>query len=517
MGGALVVAPALRRLEAAVTVPEANLTIGGKYRVLRQLGEGGMGAVYEVENLLTGKIEALKWLHPRLRGHAEIAPRVMHEARAMARIRHRNVVDVYDVVIDGDDIALVMERLEGELLSELIARRELYVDELVAILVPALRGVSAAHAVGVIHRDIKPENIFMSIEAGEPEPVPKIIDFGIAKVFDLESAHTTRSGVTMGTPRYVSYEQLCGARDVDGRTDVYSFGVILYEALTGRAPYEATNLGEQAVLYVTTVPPSVHALCPKVPTRLAGLVERATARDRAMRPSVDALIAELTPFAQPDAYLERLLAFPQPLSQASTAVESGVATKLEGARDASARGPLASGRPARRPRAPRLALAAGLLALAILTALSQLRTDEASVREKPERADPSAQTHVGTEVAPPALPVLSPSLAPVKAELPRDAEIEEAPTPAPARALRGDSRASVRRGARDAREGSPHASLRKAAQTVDLPDAGASVQPVPRPEPEALHRQAEPEAPSVPETRGGRTAPRGGPLRREEF
>ena len=246
-------------------VPELGTIVGGKYRIMRVLGEGGMGAVYEAENVLTLKRAAIKWLHPQLLPHEESYLRVLHEARAAARIRHRNVVDVYDVLREADSIFLVMELLIGEALSARIARGELTMHGFLTLLLPALHGVAAAHAVGVVHRDIKPENIFLVSESGHQEP--KVIDFGISKVIDPDgSPHLTRSGITMGTPKYVSYEQLAGAKDVDARADIYAVGVMLYEALTGRPPYDATSFGQQAIRFATTVPDAVPASCaPRCP------------------------------------------------------------------------------------------------------------------------------------------------------------------------------------------------------------------------------------------------------------
>jgi serine/threonine-protein kinase len=294
-------------------VPELGEILGGKYRILRVLGEGGMGAVYEAENVLTLKRAAIKRLHAQLLAHDEGYQRVLHEARACARIRHRNVVDVYDVVSEGDAICLVMELLIGEPLSALIARGGLAVHDYVNLLLPAMEGVAAAHAVGVVHRDIKPENIFLVNEPGLSEPVPKVIDFGISKVTDPGDApNLTRSGITMGTPRYVSYEQLVGAKNVDERADVYSFGVMLYEALTGRAPYNANTFGQQAICFATTVPMRPRAARSDVPEELDALVWRAIARNRDERfASMKEFMAALAPFARAATYAEPIEAFPQ--------------------------------------------------------------------------------------------------------------------------------------------------------------------------------------------------------------
>ena len=289
--------------------PVPGLTLAGKYRIVRALGEGGMGAVFEAEHVLSLKRAAIKWLHPRVRERERAQTRLLQEARATARIRHRNVVQLYDVMVEEGAIFLVMELLQGELLSQRVAREPLHLFQLVRLLLPAMEGVMAAHDAGVIHRDIKPENIYLTRAPGESDPTPKIIDFGISKTFDDRAGNATRSGMALGTPRYAAYEQLRNARDIDGRVDVYAFGVILYEALAGRAPYTASTFAEQAVHFVTTAPPPPRLLRPTVPEALDTLVMRAIARDRDQRTATVAeLAAALRPFAEPASY-----AFPLPV------------------------------------------------------------------------------------------------------------------------------------------------------------------------------------------------------------
>jgi serine/threonine protein kinase len=236
-------------------MPACGAVLGGKYRILRLLGEGGMGAVFEAENLLTLKRAAVKWLHPRFMPSASAQERMLREARATCRVRHRNVVDLYDVVLEGHAVVLVMELLTGELLAQRWKRASTSLIELIGWLLNAMEGVSAAHAAGVVHRDIKPENIFLARQSDNAELVPKVIDFGISKASGAELVRLTQSGMAVGTPRYISFEQLRGDPNVDARSDVYAFGVILYEALLGRPPYEANSLGAQAVQFLTYDPP----------------------------------------------------------------------------------------------------------------------------------------------------------------------------------------------------------------------------------------------------------------------
>jgi Protein kinase domain len=282
------------------TLPElgAHVGEGGKYRIVRKLGEGGMGAVFEAEQALTGKRVALKWMQPGGGAGAELAARFLQEAKAAARVHHPNVVDVYDFGRTGDAAYLVMEYLEGETLGAALGHGTLSYGQVIALLLPVLRATASAHKQGVVHRDIKPDNIFLARHEGGIEP--KLLDFGISKVAarDGSQSSLTRTGTTMGTPRYMSFEQLAGEKDIDGRADVYAFGVILYEVLTGRPPFDAETFSALVVKMATSVPAPVASLRGDVPPALADVVRWAMERDRDARcPSIEALIAALEPFA----------------------------------------------------------------------------------------------------------------------------------------------------------------------------------------------------------------------------
>jgi serine/threonine-protein kinase len=272
----------------------------GKYRLVRLLGSGGMGAVYEAENTLSHKRVALKILHTALSERPDAAERLVREAQASARVRHPNVVDVYDVGRDGSTIFLVMEYLEGVPLSKALEPPGLPMHRCIALLLPAMRAVAAAHRQGVVHRDIKPDNLFLAEEADTVGPIVKVLDFGISKfeTRDQVALSLTRPGSPMGTPLYMSLEQLNGERDLDGRTDVYAFGVILYEALTGRLPFAADTLTSLFIQIMNHTPVTPKVLRPELPTALDRIVMWALARDREQRiPNMEALIRELEPFA----------------------------------------------------------------------------------------------------------------------------------------------------------------------------------------------------------------------------
>ena len=286
------------------TAPDVGSLLAQKYRVLRRIGEGGMGVVVEAENTLTGKRVAIKWMHPQVAARPDALERFMREARASARVRHPNVVDVYDVVQDPSGVFLVMELLEGEPLSMLLDRGGVPAYEVIGLLVEAMRGVAAAHRQGIVHRDIKPDNIFLAREPDRPIRTPKVLDFGISKLNDANERLTlTATGATLGTPLYMSYEQLAGAKDVDARSDIYAFGVILYEALAGQPPYVAHSFPELIVKLVNQPPTPLREVRPDIPVALESLVASAMARERERRPaSLEALIRALEPYATKNSF-----------------------------------------------------------------------------------------------------------------------------------------------------------------------------------------------------------------------
>lgn len=281
-------------------MPAVGEMVGHKFRVIALLGEGAMGAVYRAENVVTGRHFAIKWMHPKVAERGDAAARLLREAQAASRLNHPNVVEVYDIIHANTTLFLVMELLEGETLRAYLVRNPRpRIAEFIALLLPALDGVAAAHQRGVIHRDLKPENIFIARDRAGRGVIPKVVDFGIAKLAAHGGLTLTDSGVTMGTPLYMSLEQLRGDRSVDERADVYAFGAMLYEAVCGRPPYCANNLPDLAFKIATTDPPQVKAVRPDVPTPLAQLIDRAIARDRDQRlPDIRSLIRQLRAFSR---------------------------------------------------------------------------------------------------------------------------------------------------------------------------------------------------------------------------
>jgi len=283
-------------------VPALGSIIADKYRIEELIARGGMGAVYLATHLVSGKRLALKWMLPALGQVVGAKERFVREACATARIDHPNVVDIYDVGSDNGSVYLVMELLRGETLAQYLQRTtRLEPAEAVSLLMPALRGVAAAHAQQVIHRDLKPENIFLCRSSdGEPRD-PKVLDFGISKITsetDARNLALTHSGAVMGTPYYMSPEQVRGSKDVDVRSDVYAFGVILYELLTGQRPFDAETYNQLILKIATESPAPIPELNAQVDRKLVAVIERAMARDPAARFSgIEALAVALEPFA----------------------------------------------------------------------------------------------------------------------------------------------------------------------------------------------------------------------------
>jgi serine/threonine protein kinase len=283
----------------AVRVPRPGDVLAGKYRIEERLGQGGMGAVFRATHLVSEKPIAIKWM---LRSPSDESARrrFVREARVTGRIDHPNVVDVYDISEQPDGGYLVMELLHGETLRARLGVGLMGVTEAIDLLLPAMRGVSAANKAGVVHRDLKPENIFLCRDpAGAPREA-KVLDFGISCLLatDATDSTLTNEGALLGTPAYMSPEQIQGGLDIDARTDVYSFGVILYELLTGSLPFSAASNHSLMVAITTTQPKHPSELRPDLPLEIARIVMRALAKDREQRfASVDSLIAALLPYS----------------------------------------------------------------------------------------------------------------------------------------------------------------------------------------------------------------------------
>jgi serine/threonine-protein kinase len=272
----------------AAPAPRADLTgaiLSRKYALKRLVGTGGMGAVYESQNPEDGRPVAVKILGLDFVSDAEIKSRFLEEGRTCQRLIHPNIVRVFDVAEAEDGSPyIVMELLDGVPLSAYTRSGvRVPMNQAASILQGILAGLGAAHAQGIVHRDLKPENVFL---ARDPNGafVAKILDFGIAKVMDAAGGmgNKTRTGVLLGTPAYMSPEQIKNAKDVDARADLWSAGVMLYEMLTGRVAFPAPTEYARLAAVLNTTPPPLEAVDPQL-GRLSAFVQLAMQKDRVQR------------------------------------------------------------------------------------------------------------------------------------------------------------------------------------------------------------------------------------------
>jgi serine/threonine protein kinase len=272
----------------------------GNFRVVRLLGEGGFGEVYEAENPFLQRRAAIKIMHTGLDQDPELVRRFLNEARAASAIRHPNIIDVFDagVTPEGEPYIL-MEFLEGDSLQKVILQQgRLPVRTVQEIARQAGAALSAAHNAGIVHRDLKPENLFLIPDPGMPMGFRiKVLDFGIAKIKqadDKGSTLKTRAGLLMGSPSYMSPEQCKDSSDVDLRSDIYSFGIIVYELLAGVPPFASQSATEMLVMQITAEPPPLRQHVADLPEYVELTVMRALAKDREKRyGSVDYFVGAL--------------------------------------------------------------------------------------------------------------------------------------------------------------------------------------------------------------------------------
>jgi len=268
-------------------MPKQEDKLSGKYRLLRLLGEGSMGQVWEGEHLFTGQRVAIKLLNSALLHDAMLRQRFIREARTCVRIAHPNIVRVFDLDLDDDGLQpyIVQELLHGETLADLLDRTpggRLPPAYVLRLLVPLMGALVGAHRLGVVHRDIKPANIFLCATADGM--VPKLIDFGIAKMRP-EGGETqlTTGGMLLGSPAYMSPEQAAGDGAVDAQSDVWAMGIVMYEALTGQLPFRDASPQRVLLQVLREAAPRIETTGVSIPADLAAVVHRALERDRGRR------------------------------------------------------------------------------------------------------------------------------------------------------------------------------------------------------------------------------------------
>jgi serine/threonine-protein kinase len=391
----------------------AGTDVAGRYRLRRCIGSGGMGEVWEAEithaegeREQAGQVVALKFVKGA--ANAKLRRRLLREAKAACALPHPHVVQVHDIIeLDDGSPVMVMEYLEGESFAERLTREgEMPLETLAPLMQQVASAVGEAHAQGIVHRDLKPENLFVTEDA-HGHPTAKILDFGIAKlapslIETSQSTELTRTGALMGTPCYMSPEQIYGEKDIDGRADIWALGIIMYRALSGILPTHADNVG-QVMKIITTRPIwPLARTCPDLPKDVASLIDRMVSRERSDRPSsmheVCEVLARHTDCATPD--------FEEPANVSSDAAPSSERIALQISTNAEPLGetaPLMAKRPSRKPT---LALAAvAVVGLAAWLARGQ---PEASVRVESAQLSSVVPDHP----AAPASPVITSTTAP---------------------------------------------------------------------------------------------------------
>jgi serine/threonine-protein kinase len=310
---------------SGAALPRPGDLLGGKYRLDREIGKGGMGAVYAAKHLELDKDYAIKVMLADT-SNQEAMQRFQNEGRAAARIDSEHVVKVFDVVQEFGLRYMVIELLQGEDLGQILERQgKLPPHVLVGYMLQALKGVGKAHSKGIIHRDLKPSNLFLHRREEGP-PIVKVLDFGISKAASNASplgqapSALTSTRAMLGSPLYMSPEQLRSSKSVDHRADIWAIGVIMYELLTGQLPFGGENLGELFAAILEQDAPSLRLKSPEVPEGLERVVLKCLQRRPEQRyDSVAAIAADLAPYEGPGAGLMATAFMPSPSSFAQQA------------------------------------------------------------------------------------------------------------------------------------------------------------------------------------------------------
>jgi eukaryotic-like serine/threonine-protein kinase len=368
--------------------------LGGRYRLVRPLGEGGMGVVWEVEDASSRARYAIKFVKDEVRSE-KAARRLRREAEATNAIAHPNIIRIVDVVEEDDGgAAIIMELLEGESLGERLVREgSQAVGQTCAILMRVASALRAAHAAGIVHRDLKPDNIFL-VRGPDGSVDVRVLDFGIAKRLELPTDSLTVTGTIMGTPMYMSPEQAGGERGIDPRTDVWSLAVLAFECLTGTTPATADNYGQLLTKLIKGEISHLADVQPMLPPDLLAAVDGALVpRDRR---SPDLAPTEAV-FAR---YADRAIAAVAPRSVVSDpASVSGAASGPSVPRAAASNDALLATQAADpTPRRRSVAVVALVAGAIVLVAVVGVGVAAVALRGRPTSGTPSAQPSGAAEV-----------------------------------------------------------------------------------------------------------------------
>ena len=282
-------------IDIATLRPKLEAALGAQLQLGALLGQGAFAAVFRAHDPFLERDVAIKVLDPSLAVDAALEEQFLHEARTIAAAEHPHIVPLYSADSTGGLLYLVMRLLPGQSLQDRIAAGKLPAAEAARIALECARALAAAHAVGVVHRDIKPGNILLDANGNAT-----VTDFGIALVTSRPARELL--GATTGTPLYMSPEQSLG-EPVDGRSDVYALGVVLYEMLTGTCPFSGRNATEVIAKHISAAIPKVSERESQTPVALVRLVDRMLAKDPALRPTAVELVRELTAASTPDGLL----------------------------------------------------------------------------------------------------------------------------------------------------------------------------------------------------------------------
>jgi serine/threonine protein kinase len=284
-------------------LPRIGDVLAGKYEVERVLGQGGMGVVFGAKHTLLRERVAIKLLLGADSSQPEVLARFLNEARAAARIQSEHIARVFDVgQLESGTPYMILEYLEGmDLGTRIDQKGAIGVGEAADILIEAAAGIQQAHAMGIVHRDLKPSNVFLA-ERNDGSRIVKVLDFGVAKHLGpttfAEAKFETSSKAFLGSPLFMSPEQVRQARSVDTRTDIWSLGMVLYNAVTATTPFDAETLGELLAKVLEAPVPPLRSHRPDAPAPFEAVVARCLMRDPAARyPTVLALAEALLPFA----------------------------------------------------------------------------------------------------------------------------------------------------------------------------------------------------------------------------